>query len=140
MAAETFNIKIEGYWADSQKDNIPNHSGVYFVYECNFNEVAKTFNIHNLIYIGESDEVRDRIVNHEKYYDWERYVRPGNTLCYSTGPVSETYRERVEAAYVFRHKPPENEEYTENFSFDQTKINSLERTDLLDPSFTVYLT
>ena len=140
MATETFDINIEGYWADSRKDYIPNHSGVYFVFECTFNEVAKTVNIHSLIYIGESDEVRDRILNHEKYYDWKKYVRPGNTLCFSIGEVSESYRERAEAAYIFRHKPPENEEYTDSFPFDQTTVNSSGRTDLLDQSFTVYFT
>ena len=69
MAAETFDMKIEGYWIDSQKDYIRNHSGVYFVYECTYNEANSTVNIQKLIYIGESEEVRERIVNHEKYHD-----------------------------------------------------------------------
>ena len=137
MIAETFNIKIDGYWKDVNKAGIPNHSGVYFVYECTCNEEDKIVKTHKLIYIGESDKVRDRIANHEKYNDFEKHVRPGNTLCYSTGPVSDTYRERVEAAYIYKHKPPENEEYTDSFPFNQTTVNSSGNTALLYPSFTV---
>lgn len=140
MAAETFNIKIDGYWPDIYKNNIPNHSGVYFVYGSTYNIVANIVNINKLIYIGESDKVYDRILNHDKNNDWKKYVRPGDTLCYSTCPVSEAYRMRVEAAYIFRHTPPENDEYIDNFPFDQTTVNSSGKVALLDPSFTVYRT
>lgn len=133
-------MNIEGYWLDTQIDDIPDDSGVYFVYEGTFDEVLNIDSIHKLIYIGESAWVRDRIMKHERYDDWKKHVRPGNTLCYSFGPVSDHYRRRVEAAYIFRHKPPENDEYRDIFPFDQTTINSSGATDLLDPSFKVYLT
>ena len=138
MVPETFNIEISGYWLDTDKSGIPNHSGVYFVYEYTYNKEKDTITIHKLIYIGESDKVCDRIADHEKYDDWKKHVGPGNTLCYSTGRVSEAYRERIEAAYIFKHKPPENEEYVDSFSFDKTTVNSLGKTALLNTAFTVY--
>ena len=37
MAAETYNIIIDGCWSDIYKGSVPKHSGVYFVYECTHN-------------------------------------------------------------------------------------------------------
>ena len=137
MAAETYNIIIDGCWSDIYKGSVPKHSGVYFVYECTHNKEEKTVSIHRLIYIGESDNVNDRIANHEKHDDWMKHVRKGNTLCFLIGPVSTAYRERVEAAFIFKHKPPENEEYIDSFPFDQTTVNSSGITRILNTSFTV---
>ncbi len=137
MAAKTYNIIIHGCWSDVIKGSVPKHSGVYFVYECTHNKEEKTASIHRLIYIGESDDVNDRIANHEKHDDWIKHVRNGNTLCFSIGPVQTADRERVEAAYIFKHKPPENEEYIDNFPFDQTTVNSSGITKKLNTRFTV---
>lgn len=140
MAEKTFNVSIEGYWRDVNKSGIPNHSGVYFVYEAKYNESEGTVSLLKLIYIGESDKVRDRIADHERYNDWLKHVRKGNTLCFSTGPVESDYRERVEAAYIFEHKPPENVEYKYTFPFDKTIVISKGDTELLNTNFTVYRT
>ena len=137
MAAETFEIDINGYLLEADKESLPKHPGIYFVYEGTYNEEKNTVAIQKLIYIGESDILNDRIINHEKYDDWKKHVREGNTLCYSTGRVSSAYRERVEAAYIFKHKPPENEEFTDSFPFDKTTIESSGNTALLNTKFTV---
>ena len=90
-----------------------------------------------LIYIGEADNVRKRIVNHEKYQDWLKHVRFGNELCFSFGPDLSTDRERAEAAMIFKHKPPENEEYMYSFPFDRTTISLLGKAALLKIYFIV---
>ena len=46
-----------------------------------------TVSIHKLIYIGEAEDVRDRVAIHENYRDWLRHVRRGNELCFSFGWV-----------------------------------------------------
>jgi excinuclease UvrABC nuclease subunit len=140
MAAKIYDITIRGYWPDVDKAKIPNHSGVYFVYEGTYDKEKKIVTLNKLIYIGESEKVRDRIADHEKYNEWEKHVRLGNTLCYSTGEVLASRRERVEAAYIFKHKPPVNIEYKDSFDFDQTTIDSSGRIVLLHTTFTVYRT
>jgi hypothetical protein len=138
MAAQTFNVKIEGYWRDEKKGGLPSVSGVYFVYEGKYNEQEKSCSLYKLIYIGESDNINQRINNHEKYPEWKKHVRAGNTLYFSAGPVNSNDRFRVEAAYIFKHKPPVNTEYVNNFPFDQTRIISTGETKLLNTDFTVY--
>lgn len=137
MAAQTFNVVIDGYWRDVNKSGLPKVSGVYFVYEAKFNEQAQTVSLLRLLYIGESDDINNRVANHERYEDWKRLVNVGNTLCFSAGPVSGNDRFRVEAAYIFHHKPPLNVEYKNNFPFDQTRVISSGKTALLTTDFTV---
>lgn len=140
MAATTFNVIINGYFRDSNKTGIPNFTGVYFVYTSTYNPQNNTVILDNLIYIGESDHVNLRIQNHEKYNIWRSYLKPGQELCYSVGQVANDDRFRVEAAYIFKHKPPVNTEYVNAFPFDQTTINSLGETIFIDRLFTVFRT
>lgn len=137
MSAKTISIKFKGYWRDKGKSGVPAQSGVYCVYECKYNKNNDSVSLLKLIYIGEADNVRERIANHEKYQDWLKHVRFGNELCFSFGPVLSTDRERAEAAMIFKHKPPENEEYKYSFPFDQTTISLSGEIDLLKIYFTV---
>lgn len=140
MAEKTISIKFDGYWLDRNKGGIPQQSGVYCVYECTFNVQANTVDIHKLIYVGESDNVNDRIANHEKYDNWLKHVRQGNELCFSFGGIGSTDRDRAEAAIIFKHKPPENDEYTDSFPFDTTTMSLSDKVALLNTYFTVYRT
>ena len=140
MAAKTFNINIQGYWRDANKSGLPSHSGVYFVYVSSYDQKSGKVTLNRLIYIAESEDVNARVLNHEKYNEWLKYISYGEELCYSTGQVESLYRIRVEAAYIFNHKPPVNIEYKNSFPFDLTTIISTGKTALLNTNFTVYRT
>jgi excinuclease UvrABC nuclease subunit len=137
MAEKTFNQEHVGYWTDNRKSGLPKASGVYFVYECFDSTSNESVTIHKLIYIGESDNVKGRVGDHEKTEDWKKHVRSGNTLCFSFTPVDDYYRERVEAAYINHHKPIENKEYVDNFPFPKTHIITTGANILISNSFTV---
>ncbi len=137
MAEKTISIEFDGYWRDENKGGIPAKSGVYCVYECTHNVTKKTVTLKTLIYIGEAENVRSRIANHEKRSDWLKHVRQGNELAFSFGGVSGPDRERGEAAMIFKHKPPENTEYVNSFPFDKTTMSLSGKTDLLTTKFTV---
>lgn len=137
MVEKTFNIEFDGYWREQNIGGVPEESGVYCVYECTYNSSEKTVTIRRLIYIGEADNVRNRITNHEKKNDWMRYVRSGNVLCFSFAPVLTADRSRVEAALIFKHKPPVNEEYKNSFPFDRTTISISGKTAELITQFTL---
>lgn len=137
MAEQTYSIEFDGYWRDQNKAGIPAQSGIYCVYECTFNAQARTVALNKLIYIGEADDVRARLANHEKYDLWMKHVRPGNVLCFSFGGVGPQIRPRCEAAMIFKHKPPENTEYADSFPFDRTTMELSGHIELLAPTFTV---
>lgn len=140
MAEQTFNQNFEGFWIESNKSGIPNKSGIYCVYECTLNVKENTVIIHKLIYIGESGNVNYRVANHKKLEIWKKHVRKGNELCYSFSKVDDSYRERVEAAFIYRHQPIENTEYKHNFPFEKTIVESNGEIELLDSYFVVYPT
>lgn len=138
MAVKVFNINVRGYWKD--RTVLPSHSGIYFVYVCTYNQQANTVMLKQLIYIGESEDVNNRVMNHEKYNEWLKYLSNGEELCFSTVKVENSCRVRVEAAYIFKHEPPVNTEYINSFQFDQTTIISNGEIASLGRNFTVYRT
>jgi len=137
MAEKTIAIEFDGYWRDENKSGLPASSGVYVVYECTYNATEKTVSLQTLIYIGEAADVKGRVANHEKYQDWLKHVRRGNQLCFSFGGVGAADRDRGEAAMIFKHKPPENDEYKNSFPFDRTTMSLSGKTALLTTHFTV---
>ena len=64
----------------------------------------------------------------------------GNELCFSFGFVEPDNRSRVEAALVFKQKPPANEEYKNEFPFDNTTISASGKIKLLTANFTIHRT
>lgn len=137
MAEQEFEIKFEGYWREPNITDIPSKSGVYCVYECTHNASKSTVTIHKLVYIGEAENVGDRVADHEKWDDWSKEVRKGNQLCFSYAYVESYYRTRIEAALIFKHKPPLNDDYKYSFPFDRTTISASGKTALLSTYFTV---
>ncbi len=137
----TIQLAFDGYWRQSKVDSIPAHAGVYCVYTCTYNKDVKprpTVSVDKLLYIGEAGDVRTRISGHECWEKWERHLKPGQVLCFSTASVSpESTRNRAEAALIFKHKPPVNTEYVHSFPFDTTTINASGATARLTTTFTV---
>ena len=119
------------------KNGIPDASCIYCVYACTYNAITDKVSIRELIYVGESDNIWNRISNHERLADWKKRLRSNETLCYSFAGVSENDRVRAEAAVIFHHKPPCNTEYRNSFPFDTTTVTTSGRNAMLDSGYTV---
>jgi predicted GIY-YIG superfamily endonuclease len=137
MAVKSFTVEFEGYWRGSNVSGIPSKSGVYCVYVCTHNRLKGTVTLHQLVYIGESSDVNNRIIGHEKLEDWKKYIKQDQQLCFTFGYVESTYRERVEAALINEHKPPVNTEYKYSFPYDTTTIKTCGRNAKLKSELTV---
>ena len=135
--AKTISLEFDGYWREVNKGSVPARSGIYLVYVCKYNELQKEVKLNELTYIGESDNVRDRIENHEKWPEWRRRVPEGSEICFSFAGVSSPDRERAEAALIYYHKPPCNDEYIDSFPFEDTTVQSTGKCALLSSSITV---
>ncbi len=137
MAAKTISLAFDGYWRDANNGGIPNQAGVYLVYTCTYNRQTEKVTLHELIYTGESDHVRDRIQGHEKRTKWKAHLTASQDLCFSFAPITSPDRQRAEAALIFQHKPPVNVEYTNSFPFDDTTVSSAGRCKFITSLFTV---
>lgn len=139
MAQNKYHLQFEGYWRLPNIGGVPDQSGVYCVYTCKFNPETQKIKLIKIIYIGEASNVRGRISSHEKTNIWRRYLEKGEELCFNFAPVKEG-RERVEAACIHKHKPPENTTYRDKFPFDQTSVNTAGCKRFLYSQFTVFRT
>lgn len=137
MAAQSYSLTFQGYWRERNKWGVPNESGIYCVYRCKYDPVTTNVTLGEVIYIGESDKVRDRIAKHERQEEWGALLHAGEELCYSFAPIRTDSRVRAEAAMIFNHKPRVNDEYKYAFPFDQTTITTDGTNELLTRQFTV---
>jgi hypothetical protein len=138
MAEQTIIIPIKGYWRDQHKRELAGSPGIFFVYEAHFDESQQTVDLLNLIYIGAAVNIRRRILEHEGYNYWKRYISPGNELCFAYASVDSKLRERVKAAYILSHKPAANPYVSEPFLYDKTTLVSTGQSALMNPVVTVY--
>lgn len=140
MAAKTYSLTYKGYWRDKNRGGVPAESGVYSVYAGTYDAQMDKVSLRLLIYIGQAENANERLANHEKEKDWKKHLRSGEELCFSFAPVQAADRDRVEAALIHHHKPPENSDYVNSFPFDQTTISTSGANALLSAYFTVYRT
>ncbi len=134
---KTIYLEFKGYWRENNKESIPKQSGIYCVYTCKYNVESNTVSIHKLLYIGESTNVNVRIQNHNRLSDWTKQLQRGEELCYSFAPIESEDRERGEAALIFIHQPPMNEEHKNHFVYNDTKMILSGKIKFLDKSFVV---
>lgn len=141
---QTISLGFKGYWRECKKNGLPGESGIYCVYRCIHN-VPETDGgkssvaLKELLYIGESKNIHDRVRDHDRFEDWKKHLEKGETLCYSYALVGEEDRERAEAALIFHHgeQLPENTEHKDHFGYPATKMVLSGETRFLDTDFTV---
>ena len=63
---EKYNILFRGYRRDCNRAGLPTYSGIYIVYRCTFNQEKQTVSLKELLYIGQAQNIRDRISGHDK--------------------------------------------------------------------------
>ena len=135
MLFQRYDLEFDGFWRWVNVGDVPNGSGIYCVYTCTN---SQHFSLSNPIYIGESQRVHDRIVNHDRMSDWKRMLGIGQELCFSFAPISsEGERKIAEAALIYFHKPPLNEEYKNEFPFGPTDIKTSGKRNGLTSEFGV---
>lgn len=120
---QTIELLFEGYWREIKKDDVPPKPGIYCVYTCEISN-GKLSSLE-LIYIGESSNVNDRVANHERLPEWKELLNPGGTLCYSFANIASPRREIAEAAMIYKHQPLTNHEYKNDFPHETTTVKLL---------------
>lgn len=124
---KTFDLNFRGYRREENWGLLPSKSGIYCVYAATLD--GKTGKLKNgrLLYIGESDDIRRRVPEKPKRRrdKWARELNSKEVLCVSYTEIeNEDDRERAEAAMIYHHEPPCNEEYTDSFPFNRTRIRT----------------
>lgn len=118
-----FNINFKGYWRDENKNGIPTTSGIYIVYHCTYIPETDTVRLNNIIYIGQAENLNERIRTHDKRADFIRECRGTENLCYSVAEVSAAELDMVENALIYAQKPSLNERFKDMYRYSQAEFH-----------------
>jgi len=117
---------------------------VYAVYVCKYNKPEKkeekgTVTLKKLIYIGEAENVNERLSNHkhEKWSEWQKEVPEGLETCFSFAEATSPDRERAECALIYHHKPKCNDECKYSFPYEETTVVSTGKHEFIESPITV---
>lgn len=119
----TYNLIFRGYWRDVNRTSIPSISGIYLVYKCKYNQIEDTVSLLELLYIGKSLDVNQRLNSHDKRDLFLEKCSESETLCYSVAEVNECDLELVENALIFAEKPELNDNKKDSFLFDSSEFH-----------------
>jgi len=130
-----YNVNFKGYRRDCNKASLPHYSGVYMVYRCVYNSSSDKVTLKEIIYIGQAEDLNDRLNNHEKYSMFQNACESGEEICYAYANVSMDDLDIVENALVFAQKPKLNSDLVDSYNHESAaflvegKCTLLEYTD-----------
>lgn len=113
---EQYNINFKGYRRDCNKSTLPHNSGIYMVYRCLYNKQSNTVQLNEIIYIGQAQDLNQRLNNHEKYSEFKAKCGLDEELCYAYADVSLDDLDIIENALIFAQKPPLNSDLVDSFN------------------------
>lgn len=117
-----YNVNFKGYWMDENRNSIPISSGIYLVYRCTYNEIVNKVNLLEIIYIGKSTNLQERILNHEKREQFKSLCNNHEMLCYSIAEISAQNLDVVENALIFAQQPQLNDQYKDKFNYEESEF------------------
>lgn len=134
MPDHTVIIHIKGYWREKDQSEIPERSGLLFVYESKFHEVEKTADLLKLIYIGSNDDIRSLLSDPGCQSIWDAHIAKGNSKCFAFAEVEQYYRKRVHAAYIYCLRTPGNlHQLNDHYPFENLTLVTTGNTAFIEP-------
>lgn len=132
------NIAFDGFWREAKKQWITPCAGIYCVYACTYLANVQKVRLDRLLYVGQSENVNERILSHEKASHWNAFLQPTQELCYSVAEVRQVHIRNVcEAALIYVAHPCCNTALTGYYGQESAKISLSGAIGLLPSCFTV---
>lgn len=129
---EKYNILFRGYRRDCNRAGLPTYSGIYIVYRCTFNQEKQTVRLKELLYIGQAQNIRDRISGHDKREEFFNAAKEGEQICYSYAEVNKQDLDIVENALIYAQKPRLNDKLKDSYNHEPAQFNIEGQCALLD--------
>lgn len=134
---EEIHLHFQGSLSDKDRSKMPEYCGVYLVYRGIWSEKDKLFYCHEIIYIGQANNIYQRHISHERRSDFLSSCHTGEIVFYSFAKVPISLLDRVEAALLFNVKPVLNDYGKDDFPYDPIHIVSDGACALLDADIVV---
>ena len=98
---EKYNILFRGYRRDCNRAGLPTYSGIYIVYRCTFNQEKQTVSLKELLYIGQAQNIRDRISGHDKREEFFNAAKEGEQICHAVRRRFPNLSHRKNRSYLY---------------------------------------
>jgi len=118
----TYNINFEGYWLEKNKGNMPHCVGVYVVYRSIYNATANIVDLKEIIYIGQAQDINERINTHDRLADFKDALGNDETLCYACAQIKKPDLDIVENALIIAQSPRLNAKKDTTLNFDNCQF------------------
>lgn len=120
---KVYNITFKGYRRDINAGSLPNYSGIYLVYICNFNPETDKVSLVELFYIGKSKDINREINQHNRHDEFLSQAKDGEEICYAYAQVDESTLDIVENALIYMQKPRLNLYLKDNFNHQPSEFH-----------------
>lgn len=91
------------------------------VYRCQYNATNDTVSLIDIIYIGQTTNIHDRIGTHDKYDLFKSKLLVGEEQCYSCAKVVNDV-DMVENALIFAQKPELNDQGKNSYNYERINV------------------
>lgn len=119
-------LKMHGWFTETKQPRLPDETGLYLVFGGSPAKEKGYANINHLIYIGQAQDIKDRIADHEKKPKFEDKLAEGESLYYYCVYLKNEDLDESEGAmikYFNRHADIINDKCTESFTSDYDVID-----------------
>lgn len=132
------SMTFDGFWRDAKKQWITPCAGIYCVYACTYLADIQKVHLDRLLYVGQSENINERIMSHERAPYWNTFLNPMQELCYSISEVRQAHiRDICEAALIYVAHPCCNTALTGSYGQESAKFSLSGAIGLLPSCFTV---
>ena len=118
----TYQLNFQGYWRHVNRGGLPAISGVYVVYRCRYNQTTDKVSLIEIIYIGQAENIKERLQEHDKFQSFQNELGNGEELCYTCAQVEVNALDLVENALIVAQKPRLNVQQVNTYNHQPAHI------------------
>jgi len=127
MARISATLNWDSLWEikeDDMPSNVPDKEGIYMILCGKRSDEPNKWDTssYKLLYIGESEKVRSRIVRHEKWSCWKRNCENHILLKVATCEFGTEKRQKVECCLINNTKPICNDECKDDYPYKDDTV------------------
>lgn len=115
-------IYFKGYRRDCNKATLPHYSGIYIVYRCLYKTTTGKVILKGIVYIGQAEDLNERLNNHEKYSEFMNACKTNEEICYAYANVSLDDLDIIENALIYSQKPPLNTDLINSYNHESASF------------------
>ena len=97
---KNYNVMFKGYRLEDNASGLPEYSGIYMAYRCVYSSITDKVTLKELVYIGQAENLKNRISSHKSDEDLHDGCLSGEVICYAYASVSLNDLDVVENALV----------------------------------------